>query len=140
MVIKGNCFVQLDQKINHESMPNPRKLNFNDEVYVMANEIGCKPIHLYQAGIATMKNWVLRDKTDTEFSAYVDQVTEYLRKGALRKRYWAYGNADVSTLNTSYETVAVWEKLRAENKTMLWTNSPLKYMQYIADNFEPAKK
>lgn len=140
MVIKGNCFVQLDQKISHESMPNPRKLNFNDEVYVMANEIGCKSIHLYQAGIATMKKWVLRDKTDTEFSAYIDQATEYLRKGALRKRYWAYGDADVSTLNASYETKTVWEKLRAEGKTMLWTNSPLKYSQYIADNFEPAKK
>lgn len=140
MVIKDNCFVQLDQKINHENMPTPRKLNFNDEVYVMADEIGCKSIHMYQAGLATMKTWATRDKTDTEFVAFVDQVTEYLRKGALRKRYWAYGDADVSTLNTAYESPSVWEKLRAEGKTLIWTNSPIKYTQYIADNFEPAKK
>ena len=140
MVIKDNCFVQLDQKINHEDMPTPRKLNFNDEVYVMADEIGCKSIHWYQAGIATMKTWVLRDKTDTEFIAFVDQVTEYLRRGAVRKRHWAFGDADVSALNTAYETPSTWEKLRAEGKTLIWTNSPLKYSQYIADNFEPAKK
>ena len=140
MVIKGNCFVQLDQKINHENMPTPRKLNFNDEVYVMADEIGCKSIHWYQAGIATMKTWAARDTTDKEFVAFVNQVTEYLRKGAVRKRYWAFGDADVSALNAAYETPSVWEELRAEGKTLIWTNSPLKYSQYIADNFEPAKK
>lgn len=140
MVIKDNCFVQLDQKINHENMPVRRKLTFNDEVYAMANEIGCESIHLYQAGLATLKTWATFDKTDTEFCAFVDQVTEYLRKGQLRKRYWAYGDADVSALNAAYETPKNWEKLRAEGKTLIWTNSPLKYSQYIADNFEPAKK
>ncbi|MBQ9079539.1 MAG: glycerophosphodiester phosphodiesterase family protein [Clostridia bacterium] len=136
MVMKDRCFIHLDQKI--AVMPTPRTLTANDEVFAMADEIGCKEIFFYDYGLNTMKTWYSMNRSDADFSAFVNKISGYLKNGAIRKRYWCFGDAEVGATNTSYETVANWEKLRNEGKTLLWTNSPHKYTQYIAENFSPA--
>lgn len=138
MVIKDRCFVQLDQKT--KNLPFPRELTRNSEVFAMANEIGCRECFFYTYGLGVIANWQKFDDSDAEYNQFVTTVKKYLTSGGkLRSRYWCYGDAEVSTLNTSYEQEKYWVSLRAEGKTLLWANSLLKYSQYIADNFEPAK-
>lgn len=136
MVMKDRCFVIIDQKIS--LMPTPRKLEPDDEVYAMADEIGCKEIFFYNYGLTTMKKWQGKNNNDTDFTAFVQKVSEYLKTGALRKRYWCFGDAAVSALNTAYETVHNWSMLRSEGKTLLWTNSLPEYTKYISENYSPA--
>jgi len=136
MVMNDRCFVQLDQKI--VNMPTPRELTPGAEIFAMADDIGCKEIFFYTYKMDTMTVWQRRNPDDAEFAAYVNKIKTYLAKGKLRTRYWCYGDADVSALNTAYETEKYWVQLRAEGKTLLWANNLLKYTQYIADNFSPA--
>ena len=105
----------------------------------MANEIGCRENFLYTYGITTLSQWQNMDNSDPEYNAFVSKVKKYLAGGKIRSRYWCYGSADVSTLNTDYEKEKYWVSLRAEGKTLLWANNLLPYTQYIADNFSPAQ-
>ena len=136
MVMNDRCFVQLDQKI--VNMPTPRELTPGAEIFAMADDIGCKEIFFYTYKMDTMTVWQRRNPDDADFTAYINKIKTYLAKGKLRTRYWCYGDADVSALNTAYETEKYWVQLRAEGKTLLWANNLLKYTQYIADNFSPA--
>ncbi len=136
MVMNDRCFVQLDQKI--VNMPTPRELTPSAEIFAMADDIGCKEIFFYTYKMDTMSVWQRRNPDDADFTAYVNKIRSYLAKGKLRTRYWCYGDADVSALNTAYETEKYWVQLREEGKTLLWANNLLKYTQYIADNFSPA--
>ena len=137
MVMKDRCFIHLDQKV--KNLPIPRELTRNAEIFAMANEIGCRENFLYTYGITTLSQWQNMDNSDPEYNAFVSKVKKYLVGGKIRSRYWCYGSADVSTLNTDYEKEKYWVSLRAEGKTLLWANNLLPYTQYIADNFSPAQ-
>ena len=137
MVMKDRCFIHLDQKV--KNLPIPRELTRNAEIFAMANEIGCRENFLYTYGITTLSQWQNMDNSDPEYNAFVSKVKKYLAGGKIRSRYWCYGSADVSTLNTDYEKEKYWVSLRAEGKTLLWANNLLPYTQYIADNFSPAQ-
>ena len=137
MVMKDRCFIHLDVKL--VNMPIPRELTRNAEIFTMAKEIGCRQNFLYTYGISTLSAWQNMDKSDPEYNEFVSTVKKYLQSGSIRKRYWCWGSADVSALNTDYETEAYWKALRGEGKTLLWANNLLKYTQYIANNFSPAK-
>lgn len=137
MVMKDRCFIHLDQKV--KNLPVPRELTRNAEIFAMANEIGCRENFLYTYGITTLSQWQNMDNSDPEYNAFVSKVKKYLTGGKIRSRYWCYGSADVSTLNTDYEKEKYWVSLRAEGKTLLWINNLLPYTQYIADNFSPAQ-
>lgn len=137
MVMKDRCFIHLDQKV--KNLPIPRELTRNAEIFAMANEIGCRENFLYTYGITTLSQWQNMDNSDPEYNAFVSKVKKYLAGGKIRSRYWCWGSADVSTLNTDYEKEKYWVSLRAEGKTLLWANNLLPYTQYIADNFSPAQ-
>lgn len=127
-VMKDHCFIHVDNKTG--------KFAYSDDGFLLAQSLGCPEIFFYICGLSTMRTWATR-MDDPDFTAYVNTCMKYMQSGALRPRYWCDDNASA----TSYaaETPARFEALRAQGKTLLWSNRIVAYCQYIAENFSAAK-
>lgn len=128
LVMKDRCFVLLDKK--------ETKFTLDEIALPMARDLGCAEIFFYDTGLANMKKWKAQMPEDQDLAAYLARCEEYLKTGALRKRYWCDPN---SPTTVAKETEAVFKAYREEGKTLLWANRIVAYCQYIAANFTAAK-
>ena len=134
-VMKDRCFLHSDMKTN--------RLSLAEELYMFAEDIGCKEIFFFDGGLSMMKNYLSKNPSDADFAAYVKTIDKYFADGGkIRARYWVYTDAESATVNSRdyhLESVERWTKLRAEGKTLIWSNNPIPYCAWIGASFTASK-
>lgn len=90
------------------------RIDRNTDVYLLAEETGTKNCFLFCFGNNTMRTWLSKDDSDTEFKAFVKKSTSYLlkREHALRKskfdllaKYGDHPNGWKNAWNEGYKAV-----------------------------------
>lgn len=112
----------------------------NADVYRLAAATGSKKCFFYYHGIGLMETWVKYDKTDAEFSAYVDMCQEYLDIDGYsrRKTYWP--NETYTSWGSSAslkENEDKWKQMVKKDYYTVWTEDPLAISRYISQNYSP---
>lgn len=124
MLFKNRGFVHFDCKLD--------EIDKNGDVYHLAQELNSKECFAYYYGISTMKTWVNKDKSDTEFAQYISKLDSYLAASGngLRKR-------DFALIAEYGDGVSGWTRQFNEGKQMIFTNHIYDLCRYIAANQQP---
>ncbi len=128
MLCSGRIFVQVDDKSG--------TLKAETDLYLLASETDSKECFFHYYGIDMMEKWVVFDRSDSEFAAYVEKCRSYLGENghSLRRVYWPNDtNTYAGGLDESPER---WKKLTSSGKMMIWTENVRLISEYVGANFE----
>ena len=132
MVMNDRCFIYIDNKL--ETLTPKINLQYHDEIFQMAEDIECKEIFFFGMIDYTFVEWRDKNPSDTEFAAYVELTSGYLKNGTKRTPYWL--NEDAPARSTAYETEANYAAAKNIGHTLLWINDILGFAKYVAQQGE----
>ena len=136
MIASDRIFIHIDDK-DGELVKSGY---VSTDVYRLAAATDSKECFFYYHGLGLMETWLKYDKSDADFSAYVDTCEEYLdRDGySIRKTYWPNEQYNAWGSSASLkENEDKWKQMVEKDYYTIWTEDPLAISGYISRKYSP---